>query len=144
VFTDFRLAFRQLQKSPGFTMTVVLTLALGIGATTAIFSLVDQVMLRSLPVTKPQELWRIGKQLECCDEGGYTEDGDFSLYSWDLYQQIRGNTPEFSDLAAMQAGNRTVWRPRCVRHWEKSIPILCSTAWIRTGTYSTPILRSRT
>jgi putative ABC transport system permease protein len=105
MFTDFRLALRQLRKSPAFTMTVVFTLALGIGATTAIFSLVEQVMLRSLPVVKPQELWRIGKDINCCDEGGYTEGGEFSLFSWDLYQQIRANTPEFSDLAAMQAGD---------------------------------------
>ncbi len=86
-------------------MTVVLTLALGIGATTVIFSLVEQIMLRSLPVAKPQELWRIGKEINCCDEGGYTEGGEFSLLSWDLYQQIRANTPEFSDLAAMQASD---------------------------------------
>ena len=59
MFADFRLALRQLRRSPGFTMTAALTLALGIGATTAIFSLVEQVMLRSLPVTKPQELWRL-------------------------------------------------------------------------------------
>ena len=60
--TDLQEAFRQLKKAPGFTTTAVITLALGIGATTAIFTLVHQVMLKSLPVTKPEELWRVGRQ----------------------------------------------------------------------------------
>ena len=111
MLTDFWLALRQMRKSPGFTMTAVLTLALGIGATTSIFSLVEQVMLRSLPVVKPQELWRIGKKIHCCGWGGYTQDEEFSIFSWDLYRHFRDNTAEFSDLAAMQGG----WSPLAVR-----------------------------
>jgi predicted permease len=104
---DLRGALRQLRKAPGFTTTAVITLALGIGATTAIFTLVHQVMLKSLPVTKPEELWRIGDKIRCCNWGGYTQgsDGDFSLFSWEAYQTFRANTPEFLDLAALQAGN---------------------------------------
>jgi len=59
MLADLRDAVRQLRKVPGFTTTALITLALGIGATTAIFTLVHQVMLKSLPVTKPGELWRI-------------------------------------------------------------------------------------
>jgi predicted permease len=104
---DLREAFRQLRKSPGVTITAVITLTLGIGATTAIFTLVHQVMLKSLPVTRPEELWRIGDKVRCCNWGGYTQgdDGDFSLFSWEAYKNFRAQSPEFVDLAALQAGN---------------------------------------
>jgi len=107
VQADLRAALRQLRKEPGVTATAVITLALGIGATTAIFTLVHQVMLKSLPVTKPEQLWRIGDKVRCCNWGGYTqdEDGDFSLFSWEAYKNFRVQTPEFTDLAALQAGN---------------------------------------
>jgi putative ABC transport system permease protein len=104
---DLREAVRQLRKAPGVTATAVLTLTLGIGATTAIFTLVNEVMLKSLPVTKADELWRIGDKVRCCNWGGYTQgdDGDFALFSWEAYKNFRANTPEFADLAALQAGN---------------------------------------
>jgi putative ABC transport system permease protein len=105
--TDLQEAIRQLKKAPGFTTTAVVTLALGIGATTAIFTLVHQVMLKSLPVAKPEELWRVGDKVRCCNWGGYTQDddGDFALFSWEAYRNFREHTPEFTDLAALQAGN---------------------------------------
>jgi putative ABC transport system permease protein len=107
VLADLRNAWRHLGKAPAVTTTAVITLALGIGATTAIFTLVHQVMLKSLPVTNPKELWRIGDKIRCCNWGGYTQgdDGDFSLFSWEAYENFRGQTPEFVDLAALQAGN---------------------------------------
>jgi len=107
MLADLRDALRQLRKAPGFTATVVITLALGIGATTAIFTMVHQVMLKSLPVSKPEELWRIGDKIRCCNWGGYTQgdDGNFSLFSWEAYKNFREHTPEFVDLAALQAGN---------------------------------------
>jgi len=107
VRADLREALRQLRKAPGLTITVVITLALGIGATTAIFTLVHQVMLKSLPVTKPEELWRIGDKVRCCNWGGYIQgdDASFSLFSWEAYKNFRAHTPEFTDLAALQAGN---------------------------------------
>src|SRR6516164_6979059 len=107
MLADLRDAVRQLRKAPGFTATALITLALGIGATTAIFTLVHQVMLKSLPVTKPAELWRIGDKDRCCNWGGFTQgdDGDFALFSWEAYRNFRERTPEFVDLAALQAGN---------------------------------------
>jgi putative ABC transport system permease protein len=107
MLTDLRDALRQLRKAPSFTATGLITLALGIGATTAIFTLVHQVMLKSLPVAKPSELWRIGDKVRCCNWGGYTQgdDGDFALFSWEAYKNFRAQTPEFVDLAALQAGN---------------------------------------
>lgn len=107
MISDLKHALRQLRLSPGFTATVVITLALGIGATTAIFTLVHQVMLKSLPVSHPEELWRVGDKVRCCNWGGYTQgdDGDFALFSWEAYRNFRANTPEFADLAALQAGN---------------------------------------
>jgi putative ABC transport system permease protein len=102
---------RLLRKSPGFAVTAVLTLALGIGATTAIFTLVQQVMLRSLPVAQPGQLWRIGDAVHCCYSSGYTQgDGsflpqnDWSLFSWQAYQLFRDGTPAFEQLAAFQIG----------------------------------------
>jgi predicted permease len=107
MLTDLRDAVRQLKKAPSFTAAGLITLALGIGATTAIFTLVHQVMLKSLPVAKPGELWRIGDKVRCCNWGGYTQgnDGDFALFSWEAYRNFRARTPEFEDLAALQAGN---------------------------------------
>ncbi len=105
---DIRYAMRQLRKSPGFTLTVVLTLALGIGANTAIFTLVQGILLRSLPAADPAQLIRIGDDSKCCVEGGFPEDaavtGDYSIFSYELYQRLKSSTPEFQNLAAVQAG----------------------------------------
>ena len=105
---DLRYAMRQLAKSPGFTMTAVITLALGIGANAAIFTLVQGILLTSLPVTDTKQLFRIGDTDDCCVEGGYTNDnGDFSIFSYDLYLHLKKSAPEFEQLAAMQAGQNT-------------------------------------
>src|SRR6202034_1041871 len=70
---DTRLALRRLRMAPAFTITTVLTLALGIGATTSIFTLVHAVLLKSLPVANPAELYRLGKESRCCFQGGYSQ-----------------------------------------------------------------------
>jgi predicted permease len=105
---DLRYAVRQFLKSPAFTLTAVVTLALGIGATTSIFTLVHAVMLKSLPVTRPAELWRIGKKVHCCNWGGYTQWEEFSLFNDELYRRFKDHTPAFEELAAFQGGSAGV------------------------------------
>jgi len=103
---DARFALRQLWKTPGFTVTAILTLALGIGANAAIFTLVKAVLLKNLPVADPKTLVRVGDWADCCQNSGPNtwHDGDFSMFSTATYEQFRKNTPEFEELAAMQAG----------------------------------------
>ena len=102
---DFRFALRQFQKSPGFAATIILTISLGIGANTAIFTLVHAILLKSLPVANPASLYRIGDLDDCCVNGGYINDnGDFDLFSYDLYRHFQDTTPEFEQLAAFQSG----------------------------------------
>ncbi|HET7212748.1 MAG TPA: ABC transporter permease, partial [Terriglobia bacterium] len=102
---DLKFAFRQFQKSPGFAATVILTISLGIGANTAIFTLVHAVLMKSLPVSDPATLYRIGDHDDCCVNGGYLNDeGDFDLFSYDLYRELQNSTPEFEQLAAFQSG----------------------------------------
>jgi predicted permease len=110
---DLRVALRQLRKSPAFAVTVILTIALGIGANTAIFTLVHAVLIKSLPVADPKTLYRIGDKDDCCVNGGFLNDeGDFDLFSHELYLHLRDAAPEFEQLAAMQSGanNATVRR----------------------------------
>ena len=97
---DIRYGLRMLRKNPGFTAVAVITLALGIGANTAIFTLVDAVMIRTLPVAKPGQLYRLGDNNNCCEMTG-TQNGDsFVLYPYPLYKDLRDRTTEFSELAA--------------------------------------------
>ncbi|MGA2902676.1 MAG: ABC transporter permease [Candidatus Korobacteraceae bacterium] len=102
ILQDLRYALRQLRKAPGFTITAVVTLALGIGANTAIFTLVHAVMLKSLPVANPAQLYRIGANDNCCIYGGLQSEG-WGIFSYGLYQYIRANTPQFEEIAAFEA-----------------------------------------
>jgi hypothetical protein len=70
---DMRHALRRLRMAPAFTVATILTLALGIGATTSIFTLVHAILLKSLPVANPGELYRLGKESRCCYQGGYSQ-----------------------------------------------------------------------
>ena len=113
LFQDVGYAFRQLRKTPGFTAVVLLTLALGIGANSAIFTLVNAILLHNLPVTDPKTLVRIGDQDDCCVNGGWHDTGDYSLFSTDTYYLFKKSLPEFEELAAMESGY--AWRPITVR-----------------------------
>ncbi len=103
---DLRCAVRQMRKAPVFSLTVIVVLALGIGANTAVFTLVHAVLLKSLPVTKPEQLFRVGDNEQCCVNGGL--EGSWSLFSYDLYKHLRANTPAFEQLAAFQAGRENL------------------------------------
>jgi predicted permease len=103
LLSNLRYAVRQFRQSPVFTVAAVLTLALGIGGTTAIFTLIHAVMLRSLPVSDPGRLYRIGEGDDCCVEGGPQDVWGF--YSFPLYERLKAAAPEFEELAAFQAGN---------------------------------------
>jgi predicted permease len=99
---NLRYTLRQFRQSPVFTSAAVLTLALGIGGTTAIFTLIHAVMLRSLPVSDPARLYRVGEGDDCCVEGGPQDRWGFYPYSF--YQQMLTAMPEFEEVTAFQAG----------------------------------------
>jgi macrolide transport system ATP-binding/permease protein len=101
---DVRFALWQLWKTPGFTITAILTLALGIGANAAIFTLVNAVLLKNLPVVDPQSLVRLGDSDQCCVNRGPEGANYYSIHSTDTWQRFRQNNSEFEELAAMQAG----------------------------------------
>jgi macrolide transport system ATP-binding/permease protein len=101
---DIRYAFRQLARTPAFTATAVLTLALGIGANAAIFTLVNAVLLKNLPVTDPKTLVRIGDQDDCCVGSGHSDNGEFSYFSTNTFTELKKSLPEFEEFTAMQAG----------------------------------------
>jgi predicted permease len=98
---DLRFALRRLRQQPGFTTVVVLTLAIGLGANTTVFTLVQTLILRTLPVVRPAELYRLGDGTDCCVNSGLRVN--FSLFSFRLFEHLRGNVPGFSELAAFQA-----------------------------------------
>ena len=70
---DTRHALRRLRRAPAFASATILTLALGIGATTSTFTLLYAVLLKSLPVANPHELYRLGRESRCCYHGGYSQ-----------------------------------------------------------------------
>src|SRR5437667_1850114 len=99
VIEDLRYGLRLLRKSPAFTFVAVLTLALGIGANTAIFTLLDQALLRSLPVKGPSRLVVLRFAGE--DSGSTHARGDSSLvFSYPMYRDLRDHNSVFSGLIA--------------------------------------------
>ncbi len=103
---SIRYAIRQFRLSPVFTAAAVLTLALGIGGTTAIFTLIHAIMLRSLPVSDPVRLYRVGDGDDCCVEGGPQDR--WGMFSFPLYVRLKAEAPEFEEVTAFQAGGARV------------------------------------
>ena len=97
-FQDAGYGLRSMLRTPAITMVALISLALGIGANTAIFSFLDAVMLRSLPVKDPQQLVKLGPE----DWGGITDDfACTELYSYPFYRQFQRKNAVFSDTAAV-------------------------------------------
>jgi len=117
---DVRVALRRFVREPGFTAVVVSTLALGLGANIAIFSLIDALILRSLPVERPEELYRLGDDTDCCVNSGLQDN--FSLFSYRLFEHLRANAPEFSELAGFQANTSPIGLRRSGASVSESLP----------------------
>jgi predicted permease len=95
---DLTYALRTLRSARVFVATAVLTLALGIGGTTAIFTLMHAVMLKSLPVADPSRLYRIGDGDNCCVQG--SPQGRWGFYSFPLFEYLKAETRQFEDITA--------------------------------------------
>ncbi|HEX6772491.1 MAG TPA: permease prefix domain 1-containing protein [Acidobacteriaceae bacterium] len=98
---DARYAVRGFVKSPGFTIVAVLTLALGIGANTAVFQLLDAVRLRSLPIQNPGELAEL--RIIGGNKGFGINDGPYSNFTIPMWQEVRRHHDAFSGIAAWRA-----------------------------------------
>ena len=95
---DLRYALRQLRRNPGFALVAVVTLALGIGVNTAVFSIFDQVMLRNLPVRNPGTLVLLSEHSQA-ESGGLHSHGDEKLYfSYPGYRTLQAHTPVFAGV----------------------------------------------
>src|SRR5262245_9469041 len=94
-------AARKFWVSRLFTAAAVLTLALGIGGTTAIFTLIDAVMLRPLPVSDPARLYRVGDGDDTIAVGRH---GRWGFFSFPLYERLKAATPEFEEITAFDWG----------------------------------------
>src|SRR5690349_2979186 len=95
-------AARQFWSARLFTATAVLTLALGIGGTTAIFTLIDAVMFRPLPVRDPARLYRVG---DGDDTNVLGRHGRWGFFSFPLYERLKAGAPEFEDITAIGLAN---------------------------------------
>jgi predicted permease len=100
MFQDLRYGARMLLKSPGFTAVAVLSLALGIGANTAIFSLLDAVLLKSLPVQEPEKLVLFGKGEDMGMTNGFPNKS-CDLFSYPFYQEVRQRNEVFTEVASL-------------------------------------------
>ncbi len=104
LFRDLVYALRKFGSARAFTATAVLTLALGIGGTTAIFTLIHAVMLKSLPVGDPSRLYRIGDGDNCCVQGGPQDR--WGMFSFPLFERIKA---EVAGVRGAHRRSRPAW-----------------------------------
>jgi hypothetical protein len=104
---DVRYALRQLRKSPGFMIVAIVSQALGIGANTAIFTLINELMLKSLPVHDPQQLVSFGEAVDGGEVDGIGP-GALDIFPYDFYKQIERNRDPFQDASAIGSFQVTV------------------------------------
>jgi predicted permease len=141
ILGDIRLSARSLLKSPGFTATALLSLALGIGGNTAIFTLIDQVLLRNLPVRDPQQLVTFGNSQFGGVAGGIDLGGFGGYFPWDFARQMQTNPGPFQGIAAYGSFSNQV----SIRTHEDSgasspnSPALLAPANLVSGNYFTVI-----
>src|SRR4051812_39874888 len=103
---DVRYGMRQLLRSPGFTAVAMLTLALGIGANTGVFTLVYGIVLKQLPITHPEQLYRVGQgEFYCCEWGGL--QGSWGTFDYPFYKHVRDADSSFEQLAAFSGSTPT-------------------------------------
>ncbi|MBV9075336.1 MAG: ABC transporter permease [Acidobacteria bacterium] len=129
VTQDIRYALRQLRQSPGFTITALITLAIGIGANTAIFTLVHGVLLKNLPVANPAQLYKLGDEYNCCVEGDL--QNNWSMFAYPFYQYARDHTPSFEQLAAAQTNRPDL----SVRRLDSTTPAQALSGEFVSGNY---------
>jgi predicted permease len=108
MWKDLQFSLRTLRRNPLFSTVAVLSLALGIGANTAIFSLLDQVTLRALPVADPQRL--VVFHTEYNAPGSSTSDSHEAVFSYPMYRDLRGRDPAFSGVIARMGAGVTLAR----------------------------------
>jgi hypothetical protein len=114
LFRDVRYATRGFAKSPAFTAVAILTLALGIGANTAVFQLIDAVRLRSLPIQKPQELAEL--RIVGGTQGFGITDSPYTQFTVPMWQEIRRHHDPFSGVFAWRSAGMLVGKRTEAKH----------------------------
>jgi predicted permease len=128
---DLRIAARRLAHRPGFSAVAILTLALGLGANIAIFTLVDATMLQRLPVARPDELVRLGDDDTCCVNGGLQTE--YALFSYSAYLHMRDHLPMLTSLASFQATTSAM----AIRPAGTIVTVPLAAKWISANYFTT-------